>query len=685
VVYTGTVETTITDSDVAPTIDTSTLRVSEEGLIGGNPDSVGSITTPSSNDTTNLAIRSGVIAITPNGTAALTAEFSLIGLPANLKSGGVVITWSFDSSNNAILLGKAGTNTVIQITLNDGNIAVNTAGTAPASTLSYQVSLLGPVDHAQNSVEDTLSFTVGVTLSDGVNAADSGTIGITIEDDMPLVHVTNGFIADESNGTLLGTLVNMGADGGAATGAITWDSAVITKVTPFGGAAEQIPLTSGGKDVSIAVTGNVITGTTGAGTTTDPKVTIFTITGNADGTYVTNLLHPLDTSKLFPTDGALLSYGSGPKTGYNLYAGTGDTLYSFDQTQPPGTPIVVFTASKNGSSELINMSATGLAIGSNTFDANEVMKMDFADDKNFSAVKFSFFNYDSGEGTYNVQYVGGGGATDVPITLDSSGGLFIQAAAGKFIDYIEIAHTTSGNQFKIEGLNFFTLDENRTPSLDLGFTAKDGDGDTVHGNLTVVFDPSTATVDGTTGDLALGGGSSANVLHGGTGDDILSGGAGDDTLIGGAGHDTLIGGAGNDTMTGGLGGLIPDTETDTFKWNFGDQGTTAVPAADLIKDFNMAPVASGGDVLDLKDLLTGGHSGVGANLTQFLHFSDVGGKAVLSIDQNGTSDGATFAADQKITFNNMSLSDLTTALGSTGGDADLIAKMLAHGNLKTDV
>ena len=137
---------------------------------------------------------------------------------------------------------------------------------------------------------------------------------------------------------------------------------------------------------------------------------------------------------------------------------------------------------------------------------------------------------------------------------------------------------------------------------------------------------------------------------------------------------TLYGGAGNDTLTGGAG-------ADVFKWSLNDQGTTGSPATDVIKDFT---AGAGGDVLDLKDLLVGEHDGSGSsavNLAQYLHFAEVGGKVVLSIDH----DAGTFAADQKITFDNMSMSQLTTALGSNATDADIIAKMLTHGNLKTDV
>jgi VCBS repeat-containing protein len=171
------------------------------------------------------------------------------------------------------------------------------------------------------------------------------------------------------------------------------------------------------------------------------------------------------------------------------------------------------------------------------------------------------------------------------------------------------------------------------------------------------------------------------------GNDLLVGGAGSDVLVGGNGTDLLIGGAGADTLTGGL-GLLPDGTTDVFKWTLNDHGTAGAPTADHIADFNAAAVTNGGDVLNLKDLLVGEHDGSGSaanNLTQYLHFSEASGHAVLSIDHSGTN---VSAPDQTITFDNMSLSQLATALGTVGGstaDADIIKQMLAHGNLKTDV
>ena len=115
----------------------------------------------------------------------------------------MAITWSY-GANHAIVLGKAGTNTVIEITLNGGSTAVASG----ATSLSYQIALLRPLDHSVTNVEDTVSFNVGVTLSDGANPVVFGTISVTIEDDMPAsiysehVHVEDLATAPDVTGQL---------------------------------------------------------------------------------------------------------------------------------------------------------------------------------------------------------------------------------------------------------------------------------------------------------------------------------------------------------------------------------------------------------------------------------------------------------------------------------------------------
>jgi Ca2+-binding RTX toxin-like protein len=88
-------------------------------------------------------------------------------------------------------------------------------------------------------------------------------------------------------------------------------------------------------------------------------------------------------------------------------------------------------------------------------------------------------------------------------------------------------------------------------------------------------------------------------VNGNAGNDFLLGGAGNDILVGGVGSDVLFGQTGSDTLTGGIGGA--DSVSDRFVFQRGDVGH----GVDTITDFKVAALGSGGDVLDISDLLTG--------------------------------------------------------------------------------
>jgi Ca2+-binding RTX toxin-like protein len=171
------------------------------------------------------------------------------------------------------------------------------------------------------------------------------------------------------------------------------------------------------------------------------------------------------------------------------------------------------------------------------------------------------------------------------------------------------------------------------------------------GGVTVNLTQTTAQNTGGDGTDTLSGvenliGSShADTLTGDAGANLLSGLAGDDTLSGADGNDTLIGGAGSDILTGGAG-------SDTFVFNFSDLGH----GADTIKDFSVAQPASGGDVLDVSDLLTGAGISTQAFNTapsSYLVVAQDGGNTTIAFDANGGdhADAVQIATLQNVTTN----------------------------------
>ena len=184
-----------------------------------------------------------------------------------------------------------------------------------------------------------------------------------------------------------------------------------------------------------------------------------------------------------------------------------------------------------------------------------------------------------------------------------------------------------------------------------------------------------------TGNDVITGWSSNDLILGMGGNDTINGGAGNDDLRGGAGNDIIVGGKGNDILTGGSG-------ADTFKWNSGDQGTGAAPAADIIKDFNTTTTDDANkDVLDLRDLLVNENHTIGnGNLSSYLEFAQTKTVAVdgtnevtLSVHSQGAP-----AVDQTIVLQNVTMAQLAGVPAGNPTSADVISHLLANKQLITD-
>ncbi|MFT5658253.1 MAG: Ca2+-binding RTX toxin-like protein [Gammaproteobacteria bacterium] len=185
-----------------------------------------------------------------------------------------------------------------------------------------------------------------------------------------------------------------------------------------------------------------------------------------------------------------------------------------------------------------------------------------------------------------------------------------------------------------------------------------------------IQDTASVIVTATTGDT-LTGGREDEIIISGTGSDILVGNAGDDVLIGNEGVDTLQGGDGADLLIGGMGNdsLIGGAGIDIFALEAGDEGT-GLPAIDTIADFT---VGTGGDVLDLSDMLSGENLG---NLDNYLNFSyDSGtGDTTINVDVTGSA-----GISQQIVLSGV---DLTS--NSTLSDQQILDNLLSTHNLIID-
>ena len=242
----------------------------------------------------------------------------------------------------------------------------------------------------------------------------------------------------------------------------------------------------------------------------------------------------------------------------------------------------------------------------------------------------------------------------------------------------------------------------------IGFTLVDSDGDSQSGQLTMNVSRDSGgeivgsnagetltgsngsdtisglggndVINGLEGDDKLSGGAGNDTLNGGAGNDILYGGSGNDTLDGGAGDDVLWGGAGNDTLTGGTG-------ADTFAWALADRGTTGTPAVDTITDFDVASFASGGDRLDLRDLLQGSATTPGA-LDNYLHFQFSDGNTTIYVSTSGAFSNNNNVGNPPTNVSNNDVQQIVlngvNLVGSSTTDQQVIQNLLNNGKLITD-
>lgn len=137
--------------------------------------------------------------------------------------------------------------------------------------------------------------------------------------------------------------------------------------------------------------------------------------------------------------------------------------------------------------------------------------------------------------------------------------------------------------------------------------------------------------------------------------------------------------ASNETWTSGAG-------SDVFRWELADAGTTTTPGQDVIKAFNgSSSVASGGDVLDLRDLLVGETAATIENYLQIDLPGSSGGNTTIHVSSSGGFAGGSTTGNETQTIV-LEGSHLATSLGlaATATDQQVIAEMLKQGKLMID-
>jgi Ca2+-binding RTX toxin-like protein len=491
------------------------------------------------------------------------------------------------------------------------------------------------------AVENLITLTATVTDADGDTNTATADIGaaISFKDDGPSIDsIPDVVMANEVK---------------VVTGHIEYDAG-----TDGVGTFKITSINDGGLADSFEGMGTA--SIIGKDTNGDP---IYTLTIDENGEYSFNLIQTsLAGTVTFDLTG--------------VKAGASVPSITFTDAEDPTAQIVFENAAVNGVPAEFNKSNGEFGVGSNLFNQNESWTTTFI---GFLASDFALSYSFNGSGTLTLNYTAydsDGDSKTGSFDIGASGTTAIDfVAAGDFdgnVAYIDFNVTSDeANQSAKIKLTEFSANSVTPPedqSITFGVQLEDGDGDiTAATNFTVDIyandqDPNTPAFDllGDDDNDVIAGSDGSDILAGGDGNDILNGGAGDDILNGGAGDDILIGGAGSDQLTGGLAGSNPltvDADSDAFVFQFSDLGT----GSDTIMDFHVGSPNSGGDVLDISDLLDG--SGVTPTQfdsapSDFLTVTAAGGNTTVSFDADGAGGNG---AVQIATLQGVT-TDLTTLL-----------------------
>ncbi|MEA1072707.1 DUF5801 repeats-in-toxin domain-containing protein [Sphingomonas sp. LY160] len=380
---------TISIGDNVPTAGNINVQLDDDALPGGNPNGTG--------DDPNSVNASGTLPGS-GGDGALTFSVSTAGAPAGFTyvSGGAGV----------VLVQQSGT-TVLTVT-------VNANGT-------YSVVQNAPIMHTAGGDENNATFTVNYTVTDADGDPAPGTITINVDDDTPIVNVTQtnegGILLTtqdaETDGvpTAEDTAVSTanfggvfqlssspGADGGTAT-PIAYTLAVTSAVSG---------LSSHGVAINLYNVGGVIYGSTAlsppAGAS-DPAV-VFSIAVGSSGVVTLTQYQQIDhtvegvTTSPFDDQFAILANGKITLTASStLTDGDGDVT-SDSEVIDLGGNIRFADDGPVAANDSVNQLTENAPITFNAF-ANDQFGADGVDIDNNPTVKVTFTQPAQGTVTYN--------------------------------------------------------------------------------------------------------------------------------------------------------------------------------------------------------------------------------------------------------------------------------------------
>jgi|GEM_PF-5890284 len=337
---------------------------------------------------------------------------------------------------------------------------------------TYQFTLLQPLTHTGSGNPLAFDISASLTAADGSSANTDFTV--TVYDDGPTVTNANGQLKD-SVGEALTQLIDydLGFDG---LGSVTLNLPEISA----NGAPWQ--LTSDADAVSFAVADTNGDGLDEIyafidkgpqGLDASDRM-VFTLTptqnGSAIGDYTLTLYQVLD---LPPADSVTLGFGT-------------------TNTGPAGQVAVGNSLLVTGSD--LNIANGHIGIGNASLDKGESITYQFGTVDNFdvsvkqlvNSVQLQEFNTNSGADAFRwTAYRDGAvvGSKTVSFTATAGGDYAPAITVDGGYDTLKIQVISGG--FEVGGLKYLNLPNTQQLDLKFGFTATDGDGDSVTGSFTV--------------------------------------------------------------------------------------------------------------------------------------------------------------------------------------------------------
>jgi large repetitive protein len=518
-----------------------------------------------------------------------------------------------------------------------GNTLSITGYNAGTGEITYTYTLLDNETHTTANGENSLFEDFAVVLTDIDGDTANNILSVKIVDDVPSTGpAQTGMLENDPGVSLTAALpVTEGADGGLVTLSAThnglyWTESDGTTVLTSGGVnLLYVQNSDGSLSAVVEGTSNVV----------------FTVTANqASDTYTVTL------SPTFLLDGATQTFN----VDFTQALGGGNTPNVFFGSV--GAGIVVWATATDpatAGTDTVNFSNTGAGVNQgDMISGTESLVFKMLDPENWTIPTGSnppAPTYD-GSGDKYVEF------STVTLTIDSLNGPVGNKAAEQLqvtawhteangtltqVDINQQVWIGTGNGSSDDDVfTIFSTDGNTFDTLI--FTAANGTSDYRVASMT-----GTNTIDGTDHTIALtatitdtdGDTSTTSWDVTFAGADILQGASGSDVMVAGAGNEVLVGGGGNDILTGGAG-------SDTFKYSSLSDGQ------DTITDFTVAPTASGGDILNLQDVLAGVGSVIdnavsakdAGAVDNYVYFTVSGTTATLHVDVAGAGGGTPLAS-----------------------------------------